>query len=112
MNQTPPIEIDVQSVKKRMEGDENLLLLDVREPSEYDTAKIDGSTFIPMATLPQRVGELEADLDRPIVVHCHHGGRSLQVTQWLRERGFTRVQNMSGGIQAWSEQVDASVPTY
>ena len=76
------------------------------------TANIAGSTFIPMGELQARLAELEPHKQDHIVVHCHHGGRSLRVTHFLRQQGFTQVQNMSGGIDAWSVQVDASVPRY
>lgn len=105
-----PIEIDVLAVKQMLDGGEKFTLLDVREPHEVATAQIAGSTHIPMREVPARMGELPAD--GRIVVHCHHGGRSLRVTQFLRQQGFTQVQNMSGGIDAWSQQVDTGVARY
>ena len=107
-----PIEIDVHSVKQLRESGEPFLLLDVRQPEENRTAKIDGSVLIPMGELGDRLDELEKHRDRRIVVHCHHGGRSLQVTQALRSRGFDQVQNMTGGIDAWSTEIDEAVPRY
>lgn len=107
-----PIEIDVHAVDAMRQSGEDFLLLDVREEDEYATAKIDGSVLIPMSQLGIRVGELNDHRDRLIVVHCHHGGRSMQVTQALRGNGFSRVQNMAGGIDQWSEQIDPSVPRY
>ena len=107
-----PIEIDVHAVKKLQGSDEPFLLLDVRQNDEYATAKIGGSVLIPMGELGQRLDELEPYSDQRIVVHCHHGGRSMQVTQALRSRGFDKVQNMAGGIDAWSQQIDPSVPRY
>ena len=65
-----------------------------------------------MQELPDRVGELDAWKDRRIVVHCHHGMRSLRVTQWLREKGFVAVTSMRGGIDAWGADVDPAVPRY
>ncbi|QEF97441.1 putative adenylyltransferase/sulfurtransferase MoeZ [Stieleria maiorica] len=106
------IEIDVQSVKQLQDSDESFLLLDVRQPEEHATAKIDGSVLIPMGELGQRLDELEPHREGRIVVHCHHGGRSMQVTEALRSRGFDSVQNMAGGIDAWSLQIDGSVPRY
>lgn len=105
-----PVEIDVLSVKKMLDGGEKFTLLDVREADEVQTAKIAGSTHIPMRDVPGRAGELAKD--GRIVVHCHHGGRSLRVTNFLRQQGFTQVQNLSGGIDAWSLQVDPTVPRY
>ena len=99
---------------KKGSGDMNddFTPLDCREPSEDDAAHIEGSQLIPMREFPGRLAELEALRNSRIVVHCHHGGRSLRVTQWLREQGFPNVQNMTGGIDAWSLQVDPSVPRY
>ncbi len=107
-----PIDIDVLSVQQLQNNGTDFLLLDCRKPEEYTTASIAGSTLIPMSELPQRVGEISDDLNRRIVVHCHHGGRSLRVTQWLREQGFPNVQNMAGGIDAWSLEVDPAVSRY
>ena len=107
-----PIDIDVVSVKNMLDANEPFLLLDCREPGEYATASIAGSTLIPMKEIQARVGEITDKKDSRIVVHCHHGGRSLRVTQWLRSQGFSQVQNMAGGIDAWSLQVDPSVPRY
>lgn len=112
MNVETPIEIDVQSVKKLQDDGEAFLLLDVRQEEEYATAKIEGSVLIPMGELGERIDELEQYRGGRIVVHCHHGGRSLQVTQALRSRGFEQVQNMTGGIDVWSQTIDSSVPRY
>lgn len=86
------------------------VLLDVREPLEVQTASIDGSLDIPMGEIKSRVQEL--DPDGHIVVMCHHGARSLSVTAWLRREGFENVQSMAGGIDAWSLEVDPTVPRY
>lgn len=107
-----PIEIDVRAVKALREANEPFLLLDVRNPDEYETARIEGSQLIPMGELGDRLDELDAHKDGRIVVHCHHGGRSMQVTQALRSRGYDSVQNMAGGIDLWSQEIDASVPRY
>lgn len=95
-----------------MDDDVEFLLMDVREQSEYEMAKIDGAVLYPMSGLQTRIDELDGLKNQHIVVQCHLGGRSLQVTQWLRGRGFERVQNLTGGIEAWSQQIDASVPQY
>jgi len=107
-----PIEIDVQRVNQMRQAGESFLLLDVRQPDEYETAKIDGSVLIPMGELGERLDELEKYRAQRIVVHCHHGGRSMQVTQALRSRGFDQAQNLAGGIDAWSTEIDESVPRY
>jgi rhodanese-related sulfurtransferase len=86
------------------------LLLDVREPWEYQAARIEGSQLVPMRELPRRVGELDAA--REVVAICHHGGRSMQVAIFLERQGFARVHNLVGGIDAWSRTVDPNVPSY
>ncbi len=107
-----PLEIDVQSVKQLRDCGEKFTLLDCREPNEVATARIDGSLHIPMRDTPARLAELPADKAARIVVHCHHGGRSLRVTQFLRQQGFENAQNMTGGIDAWSLEIDPSLPRY
>jgi len=91
---------------------EKFVLLDCREPNEVATAKIAGSVHIPMRDLQGRLAELDAHKSERIVVHCHHGGRSLRVTNFLRQQGFEQAQNMAGGIDAWSLEIDPSVPRY
>jgi adenylyltransferase/sulfurtransferase len=111
MPETLPIEIDVTLVKQMLDAGESFTLLDCREPGEHQTANIAGAKLIPMREIPGKLAELEPR-NAHIVVHCHHGGRSLRVTQWLREQGFPNVQNMSGGIDAWSQIIDPKVPRY
>ena len=89
---------------------EKPVLLDVREPWEYDTARIAGAQLVPMRELPARIAEIDAA--REVVAICHHGGRSMQVALFLEKQGFERVHNLVGGIDAWSRAVDPSVPTY
>ena len=89
-----------------------VLLLDCRTPEEHATARIAGAVLIPMQEISARLGEIEAWRAKPIVVHCHHGVRSLRVAQWLRERGFAGARSLRGGIEAWSIEVDPSVPRY
>ena len=111
-SQACPLEIDVHAVHSLLEERQDFLLLDCREPTEHSLVNIQAATLIPMGELQQRVAELSEFRDKRIVVHCHHGGRSLMVTQWLREQGFARAQNMSGGIDAWSLEIDRSLPRY
>jgi adenylyltransferase/sulfurtransferase len=85
-------------------------LLDVREPDEYATAHIEGSVLIPLAQVTARAGELPRDL--PLYVHCKLGGRSAKAVAALEELGFTNAVNVTGGITAWSDEVDAAVPRY
>lgn len=109
---TDTIEIDPQTVAALRNAGESFLLLDCREPDEHAIARIDGAVLIPMQTIPERLAELEPHRTARIVVHCHHGVRSLRVARYLRERGFARVQSMAGGIEAWSLGVDPATPRY
>ena len=103
-------EVSAAELKQKLDGDSDLVLLDVREPEERATATIDPSFHIPMGDIPARVQEL--DPDQHIVVYCHHGVRSLNVTAWLRQQGFEQVQSLRGGIDRWSREVDPKVPLY
>jgi rhodanese-related sulfurtransferase len=105
-----PIDIDVAAVKKLRDDQEAFVFLDCREAGEVATAQIDGTIHIPMREIPARIAELQAHQLGRVVVHCHHGGRSLRVTQYLRQQGFDQVQNLAGGIDAWSLEIDPSVP--
>jgi len=86
------------------------VLLDVREPWEFQTCHIAGSVPIPMNSIPERLQELEEDAS--IVCICHHGARSMSVAAFLERNGFTQVTNLTGGVHAWALQVDNSMPTY
>ncbi len=103
-------EITVHELKARRDAHEDVFLLDVREPDEIATASIAGATMIRMAEIPQHLGELPAD--RPIVVMCHHGGRSANVTSFLNANGFPNAVNLGGGIEAWSLHVDPTISRY
>lgn len=103
-------EITPQELKQRQERNEELIILDVREPWERDTASITPSEHIPMSDIPSRMQEL--DPDQHIVVVCHRGVRSLSVTDWLRKQGYEKVQSMAGGIERWSLEIDPGVPRY
>jgi adenylyltransferase/sulfurtransferase len=88
-----------------------LLLVDCRTPEEHRTASIKAAILIPMNELSARIAEIR-DHDGPVVVHCHHGGRSLKVTAALRQAGIPDVKSMAGGIDLWSLDIDPSVPRY
>ena len=92
-------------------GTEAPVLLDVREPWEFQTASLAGSLLMPMGDVPSRA-HTDLDPDAHIVVMCHHGQRSLSVAMWLRREGFERAQSLAGGIDAWSRAIDPSVPRY
>ena len=102
--------ITVQELKQRLDKGDKVVLIDVREQWEYNTAKIEGATLIPLATLPQSLDKLDKNAD--IVCHCHHGMRSADATAFLHQQGFKSVKNLVGGIDAWSLHVDAKVPRY
>jgi rhodanese-related sulfurtransferase len=106
------LDIDVQTVSKLLDDKEPFLFLDCREPSEVETAKINGTTHIPMREISGRLAELRPHQNGRVIVHCHHGGRSLRVTQFLRQQGFDKAQNMAGGIDAWSLEIDPTIPRY
>jgi rhodanese-related sulfurtransferase len=90
---------------------ETPILLDVREPWEFQTASLVDSVLMPMGDVTSRA-HAELDPDAHIVVLCHHGQRSLSVAMWLRGQGFERAQSLAGGIDAWSRSIDANVPRY
>lgn len=102
--------LTVEEFAARSQASPAPMLLDVREAWEWETARIEGATHIPMGQIVQRAGSLERDAE--IVVMCHHGARSAQVAQFLERLGFEQVYNLTGGIDAWSLEVDASVPRY
>ena len=102
--------ISARELKQQMDAREPLQLIDVREPFEYEIARIDGAKLIPLGEIAERVDELQRE--KPIVVHCHSGRRSAEVVRLLLQRGFANVYNLEGGIDAWSDQIDPSVPKY
>lgn len=103
-----PLEIDVMTAAEQLKS--GALLIDVRELNEVATCAIAGSRHIPMQQIPAHLNELPRD--RLILVHCHHGGRSMRVTQFLRANGFTQVSNVAGGIDTWSELIDPTIARY
>jgi len=104
-------EITAEEVKSKFDAGDAFTLLDVREPWEFETAKISGAKLMPMGDVPSRAHQ-ELDPEDHIVVVCHHGVRSMNVTVWLRQQGFEKAQSMRGGIDAWSRRVDQKVPVY
>ena len=102
--------IDALELKQKIDRGDKFVLLDVREPHEYQIAKIPGSILIPLGDLPKRLNELDKDAD--IVAQCKSGGRSQKAVDLLKQNGFQHVRNMTGGITAWSDKVDPSVPKY
>jgi adenylyltransferase/sulfurtransferase len=102
-------EISVQELKKKLDNGGEVSVLDVREPHEYEVANI-GARLIPLGELPERL--IELDKDETFAIHCKTGGRSASAVKLLQEAGFENVYNVKGGITAWSEEIDPSVPKY
>jgi rhodanese-related sulfurtransferase len=103
-------EVSVEELKARRDRGENPLVIDVREDWELQLARIPDVVHVPMNQIPARLGEFQQNAET--IVMCHAGGRSLRVAHYLAAQGFTDVANLSGGISAWTEAVDATVPRY
>src|SRR5881275_527963 len=103
-------EITAAELKTEWGRNPELLVIDVREPHEYQIAHIDGSVLIPLGELPDRLGELDGH--REVVTHCHHGARSLKALEILKAAGFAKVRSLRGGIDAWAVNVDPTLPRY
>ncbi|MEF8793102.1 rhodanese-like domain-containing protein [Thiohalorhabdus sp.] len=104
------IEIDVDTLARLRQAVPPPVVLDVREPRELAVCALEDAVHIPMGEIPARLDELPAD--RQLVVMCHHGVRSMQVTRFLRHQGYTNVRNLAGGIDAWSDRIDPALPRY
>ena len=107
-----PLEVSVGQTKAMLDQNPETVLIDCREQDEYDTVKIDRAKLIPMSELKSRVGELSDVGSKPVIVHCHHGGRSLKVAKFLRENGVPQAQSMAGGIDAWATDIEPGLPRY
>ena len=103
-------DITPKEVKEKIDRGDNFLLLDVREPHEYQICSIPGAKLIPLGELPKRLNELDPSSE--IIAHCKSGMRSAKAVDLLKQSGFKKARNMKGGILAWSDQVDPSVPKY
>lgn len=109
----PEWEIGVEEVKRLIDAGSSLLLIDVREPHEQRTCRIEAARLIPLSDIQNRVEAIrQMAEDRPIVCHCHHGMRSLKAAAALRAAGIEGVRSMAGGIDAWSVLIDPKVPRY
>lgn len=103
-------EITVQELKQMIESNNDYCLIDVRNPDEYEYCNL-GGKLIPMSSIPENLAEIPKDC--PVIIHCHHGGRSRKVVQWLQSaHGFENLHNLYGGIHAWSVEIDTGVPIY
>ncbi len=105
-----PSDISVAELKRMRDAQTDFTLLDVRDDDELATAAITGALHIPMPEVPARLQDVPSDGD--VVVMCHSGGRSERVATYLRQNGYASVANLAGGIDAWSQQIDSSVPRY
>jgi rhodanese-related sulfurtransferase len=108
----PEWEITPREFVRRRAAGEEMVLIDCRTAPERDLARIEGALHVPLHELGARLAELRAYEAAPIVVHCHHGARSLQATAALRQAGFDDVRSLAGGIHLWSLDVDPQVPVY
>ena len=112
VNRTLSHDLRVQEVKQLLDRQESFLLLDCRNQDEYDLVHLESAMLIPMPELQNRLADLQAHQASRIVVYCHLGGRSQMVADWLRQQDFAHVQNMTGGIDAWAEEIDRTLPRY
>jgi adenylyltransferase/sulfurtransferase len=108
MDESP--EVSVSEVAKKLCSDEAVVLIDVREPHEWNICAIDGAVFLRLRELPHRIEEL--DRSHQIVTYCHTGVRSLFAQQFLASAGFSNVRSMRGGIHAWAVEIDPTLPRY
>ncbi len=108
----PEWEVSVNDVKNMIENDEDFVFIDCRTPGEYEVARIEGAKLVPLGDVAARLPELEEYADEKVIIHCHHGGRSLQMAAILRQQGFDDVKSMAGGIEKWSLEIDPTVPRY
>jgi molybdopterin/thiamine biosynthesis adenylyltransferase/rhodanese-related sulfurtransferase len=108
---TIPLEISVEETQRLLTtAPTDTVLIDVREPYEFDICTIAGAEKIPMRQIPEKLADLPRD--KHLLIHCHHGGRSLRVTEYLRAQGLSRVSNVAGGIDAWAERIDPTLRRY
>jgi rhodanese-related sulfurtransferase len=108
----PPLEIKCQDVKRMLDASADFLLLDCREADEHAIVNIPQAKLLPMSEIAERLDELVPHQKQEIVVHCHHGGRSVQVALWLRKQGFSDAKSLAGGIDAWALEIDRSLARY
>jgi rhodanese-related sulfurtransferase len=109
-NSMDNLEITPAEAKRRLDGGEKLLLVDVREPWEFEICRIEGAKLIPMGSIPANLQALDSDED--VICYCHHGMRSFDVAVWLRGQGVESAKSLAGGIERWSTEIDPQVPRY
>jgi adenylyltransferase/sulfurtransferase len=107
----PELEVTPRHLQQaRQEGKRRLVVMDVREPHEWEIAHLEGALLVPLRQLPSRLGEIDSHAD--IVTYCHHGSRSMRAVEILRGAGFSNVRSLAGGIDAWAEQVEPGMARY
>lgn len=105
-----PLEVSVHDLKRALDSGTAPVVVDVREPWEVEICAIAGATLIPLSQFAAKAGTL--DPAQPVYIYCHHGGRSMQATQWLRRNGYGKASNVAGGIHAWAEEIDPGMAKY
>lgn len=105
-------EISVAEARQRLSGPNPPRLIDVREADEFEIARIPSAELIPLSQWPALALETLTELTQPLLIQCHHGGRSARAADFLLRNGFTDVTNVAGGIDAWSLEIDSSIPRY
>lgn len=108
----PIPEISVTEAQHRLTSPNPPRLIDVREADEFEAARIPGAELLPLSQWPALALEKLTDRAQPLLIHCHHGGRSARATDFLLRSGFTDVKNVDGGIDAWAVEIDPSIPRY
>jgi adenylyltransferase/sulfurtransferase len=107
----PGLEISPEELRRELDAKgSGVVLIDVREPHEYEIAHIGGARLIPLGQLPHRLSELDGHAE--IVTHCHHGARSMTALEILKSAGFNRVRSLAGGIDAWADRIEVGMPRY
>ena len=104
------LQILPMELKQRLDQGDKLLLVDVREPGEYQICRIEGAKLIPLGALPNHVQSLPDDEE--VICYCHHGIRGLDAAVWLRQQGIQRAKSLAGGIERWSLEIDPNIPRY
>jgi len=113
VSETLIFEIAPAGVKQRLAAGEKLFLIDVREPEEHDFSRLEGSKLVPMGTVSTEINHLQNLAEEgTLIMYCHHGIRSARVVEWLRSQGIENCQNLAGGIDRWSLDIDPLVPRY
>lgn len=104
------LQILPMELKQRLDQGEKVILVDVREPGEYQICRIEGAKLIPLGALPSHVQSLPDDEE--VICYCHHGIRSLDAAVWLRQQGIEHAKSLAGGIERWSLEIDPNIPRY